>query len=383
MRSARASGLFAILLCFGCRGGNGDPQTDSETHFLARCETGCGAGLTCLCGVCTRACSSSDECSSLATGAACVAIASRSAEAVCADAPSPAFCDLPCSGTASCAGLSPPNRCQSGYCRAGCPVTSLLPGANDGTVQVGDTTRSYIVRLPAGYTGTSPLPLVLDFHGIAGSPSGEAANSGYRELAEQEGFIVAWPQGIDDAWNIGPCCTTSRTVDDVGFARALVQRLQQDACVDPKRVYAVGYSMGGGMALHLACNAADVFAAVAPSAFDLAVESQQPCQPVRPVTEISFRGAADTVVPYAGGATQPPNGLDVTVTFLGAVGTFQRWAELDQCAGSPSAADADGCSTYADCQGGTQVTLCTTQGGGQAWGNPRTGWNVLKAHPMP
>ena len=262
-------------------------------------------------------------------------------------------------------------------------MTSLLPGDNDGTVQVGDTTRSYIVRLPAGYTGTSPVPLVLDFHGIAGSPSGEAANSGYRELAEQEGFIVAWPQGIDDAWNIGPCCTTSRTVDDVGFARALVQRLQQDACVDPKRVYAVGYSMGGGMAFHLACNAADVFAAVAPSAFDLAVESQQPCQPVRPVTEISFRGAADTVVPYAGGATQPPNGLDVTVTFLGAVGTFQRWAELDQCTGSPSAADADGCSTYADCQGGTQVTLCTTQGGGQAWGNPRTGWNVLKARPMP
>jgi polyhydroxybutyrate depolymerase len=262
-------------------------------------------------------------------------------------------------------------------------VTSLSPGDNDGTVEVGGTTRTYIVRLPAGYTGTSAVPLVLDFHLLGGTPAGEAANSGYRELAEQEGFIVAWPQGIDDAWNIGPCCTTSRTVDDMGFARALVQELQQEACIDPKRVYAVGMSMGGGMAMYLGCNAADVFAAVAPSAFDLVVESEIPCQPVRPVTEISFRGTADTVVPYAGGATQPPNGLDVTVTFLGAVGTFQRWAELDGCSGSPSAADANGCSTYPSCQGGTQVTLCTTEGGGQAWGSAELAWNVLKAHPMP
>ena len=301
MRSARASGLVAILLCFGCRGGNGDPQTDSETHFLARCETGCGEGLTCLCGVCTRACSSSDECSPLASGAQCVAVADRPAEAACADAPGPAFCDLPCSGTPSCAGLGPPNRCQSGYCRAGCPVTSLLPGDNAGTLLVGDTTRSYVVRLPAKYAGTSPVPLVLDFHAIAASPSAEANNSGYRELAEQEGFIVAWPQGIDDAWNIGPCCTTSRTVDDVGFARGLVQKLEQDACIDPKRVYATGFSMGGGMALYLGCDAADVFAAIAPSAFDLAVESEIPCQPMRPVTEISFRGTAIRSCPTTAG----------------------------------------------------------------------------------
>ena len=87
-------------------------------------------------------------------------------------------------------------------------------------------------------------------------------------------------------------------------------------------------------------------------------------------------------MPYDGGATQPPNGLNVTVTFLGAVGTFQRWAELDQCTGSPSAADANGCSTYGTCQGGTQVTLCTTEGGSQ-WGSAELGWNVLQAHPMP
>jgi polyhydroxybutyrate depolymerase len=382
---------WAILLTFGCRGSNGDPQTGSETHFLVHCENTCALGLTCLCGVCSRACSNSDECSALASGATCVPVASRPPGAACANAPTPSFCDLACGVDADCAGLTGGHRCLGGYCRlppdggaaAVCPATSLVPGDNDGSVQVGDTTRTYVVRVPASYAGTSPVPLVLDFHALAGSPSGEAQNSGYRELAELEGFIVAWPQGIDDAWNIGPCCTTSRTVDDVGFAKALVQKLEQEACIDPKRVYAVGFSMGGGMALYLGCNAADVFAGIAPSAFDLLVDSEAPCQPTRPVTEIAFRGTADTVVPYDGGATKPPNGLNVTVTFLGAVGTFQKWAALDQCTDSPSAANANGCSTYAACQGGTQVTLCTTQGGNQAWGSAALGWAALKAHSMP
>ena len=59
-------------------------------------------------------------------------------------------------------------------------------------------------------------------------------------------------------------------VDDVAFARALVAQVSTTACIDPKRVYATGFSMGGGMAHYLACHAADVFAAVAPASFDLA-----------------------------------------------------------------------------------------------------------------
>jgi polyhydroxybutyrate depolymerase len=226
------------------------------------------------------------------------------------------------------------------------------------------------------------VPLVLDFHGLGDSPAREAASSGYRELAEQEGFVVAWPQGIEDSWNIGPCCTTE-PVDDEGFARALVEQIQQDACIDPKRIYVTGYVMGGGMALYLGCNAADIFVGVACSGFDLLVQSEAPCQPARPITEISFRGTADAVMPYEGGTGRPPNGLDVTVTTLGAEGTFQRWAELNQCAGSPSQADSNGCSTYSQCQDGVEVVLCTTEGGGADWGSAEVAWNVLQAHPLP
>ncbi|WP_437657842.1 alpha/beta hydrolase family esterase [Sorangium sp. So ce1182] len=382
-----ASVAGAVLLASACR--NIGPQTGSETNFLTSCDASCGDGLACLCGVCTQACSVADECSALASGAECVAVASRPAEAACAAAESAAFCDLSCSGDADCEPLGAPFRCQGGFCRApaegetasACPVTTLALGDNERTVTVGDTTRSYVVRLPASYTGGSAMPLVLDFHTLGGTPAAEAEASGYRELAEAEGFIVAWPQGIDGAWNIGPCCTTSRDVDDVGFARALVQQVQAEACVDVKRVYAVGVANGGGMAYHLACNAADVVAGVAPSAFDLLAESEQPCEPVRPVTEISFRGTADVLVPYEGGPQQAPNGEDITL--LGAVGTFERWAELNQCTGAPSAEDSNGCSTYSSCAGGAEVTLCTAQGGGMAWGSPEIGWATLKRHSLP
>jgi len=249
-------------------------------------------------------------------------------------------------------------------------------------LQVGGVSRSYILHVPASYDGNTPVPLVLDFHPILSDAAFERGNSGYRALSDSEGFIVAFPTGIDRAWNIGPCCTNSRSVDDLGFAKALVAAIKSEGCVDPKRVYATGFSMGGGMSHYLACNAADVFAAVAPSAFDLLQESEEPCSPSRPITVIFFRGTADPIVPYAGGASRPPNGLNVTIHFLGARGTFQRWAELDGCTGSPTAG-AGGCETYTQCNAGTEVTLCTTQGGGHSTGNAQTGWAMLKKHPMP
>ena len=135
------------------------------------------------------------------------------------------------------------------------------------------------------------------------------------------------------------------------------------------------------MAHYLACHAADVFAAVAPSSFDLLQENVGDCLPPRPITVISFRGTADNLVPYAGGPSAVVPGMPVT--FLGAQGTFQKWAEIDQCTGAPSAPDGNGCSTYANCQGGVEVVLCTKQGGGQDAGNASIAWPVLKRHPLP
>jgi len=71
------------------------------------------------------------------------------------------------------------------------------------------------------------------------------------------------------------------------------------------------------------------------------------------------------------------------VTFLGAQGTFQKWADIDKCTGSPSAADSNGCATFASCAGNAEVVLCTDPAGGRAQSDAAIAWPILKRHPLP
>jgi polyhydroxybutyrate depolymerase len=269
------------------------------------------------------------------------------------------------------------------------PITCPAPGAlkvgdtND-TIKINGVTRNYIVHVPASYKGDKPVPLVTDWHPILFDNTTERNVSGMSAKSDQEGFIVVWPNGIDNAWNVGSCCTTERTVDDVGFAKGLVAKLSSQLCIDPKRVYANGYSMGGGMSLKLACDATDLIAASAPASFDLMVPSEQTCTPSRPISIFSTRGQADMIVPYAGGPTSPPNGLNVTVTFMGAQENAKWWANFDGCTEGPSAADNNNCIKYTKCKEGTEVVLCTVIGGiGHVPGDANLIWPFLSRFTLP
>ncbi len=265
---------------------------------------------------------------------------------------------------------------------AGCPSPRLSPGDTMRTVSVGTTARTYLLHVPAASGGQTRVPLVVDFHGIGGTGAAERAASPYPAALDPEGVVMAFPDGAKGpagtAWNVGPCCVAG--VDDLAFARAVVADASAAACVDASRVYAVGVLTGGGMAHYLGCHAADLFAAVAPAAFDLLAENQTGCVPSRPVTEISFRGTADPRVPYDGGPSSLVPGMPIT--FLGAVGTFQAWSQIDGCTGAASVADANGCTDAAACAGGVEVILCTKQGGGDDPGDPTVAWPVLMRHTL-
>jgi polyhydroxybutyrate depolymerase len=263
-----------------------------------------------------------------------------------------------------------------------CPSPTLSPGDTRETVKVDSVDRSYVLHIPPIYDGSKPVPLIVDFHMGGDSGSTELSDSLYPAETDSEGVVMAFPDGkrgpAGTGWNVGPCCVAN--VDDLAFAKALVAQVQTTACIDPDRVYAVGVGTGGGMAYYVACDAADVFAAVAPAAWDFLAENVDECKPSRPITVISFRGTADVVVPYAGGASSVVPGMPIT--FLGAKATFERWAEIDRCTGSSSAEDSNGCSTYSSCQDGVEVVLCTKPGGHQDPGNASVAWPVLKRHPL-
>jgi polyhydroxybutyrate depolymerase len=258
-----------------------------------------------------------------------------------------------------------------------CPSTALAPGNSTRMVQSGGKSRSYVLHVPSGYDGKAPVPLLVDFHGHGGTGESQRNDSPYPKVVDSEHVITAFPTAIGD-WNMGPCCADD--VDDIGFARDLVAAVEQLACIDPKRVYASGFSMGGAMSHQLACRAADVFAAVAPAAFDLLEEHLATCKPQRPITVIAFRGTNDTLSPYDGGLSD----LVRPIHFLGAVGSMKKWAELNGCTGNPADL-GNNCQGYtaAQCPGGVEVQVCSKMGGGHEQGNATLGWPVLKRHQLP
>ena len=262
-----------------------------------------------------------------------------------------------------------------------CPSSVLAPGDYNKKIIIDGKERTYILHVPNTYKGDSPVPLVVDFHPIQGTATGKSGSSPYKGKTDPEGVISVYPDGLkgpmQQAWDVGPCCSEA---DDTTFVRKMVEEVKTLACINPKRVYATGFSMGGGMSHYTACHLADIFAAVAPAAFDLLQENQDACKPVRPISVISFRSTGDPIVSYNGGLSSIVQGMPIT--FLGAEGTHKKWASINQCTGNPSQ-DANGCSTYSNCAGGVKVTLCTKQGGNHDYGNAEVGWPFLKEFTLP
>lgn len=227
-------------------------------------------------------------------------------------------------------------------------------------------TRSYELHVPMSYDGATPLPLVFNFHGFTSSGPAQRASTGMDDTADDNGFIVAYPNGLSNSWNGGVCCGVSglEDVDDVDFTRAMLDDLGARGCIDLSRVYATGMSNGGFMSHRLACEASDIIAAVGPVAGVLGIPPGD-CNPERPVPVIHFHGTADNIILYEGG------GL---VESASVVDTVELWADLNDCTDEPTVTFDEGdvtCETASECADGATVTLCTIADGGHCWpGSP-------------
>ena len=260
-----------------------------------------------------------------------------------------------------------------------CTGKTAKAGNHNMSVTVDGKKRTFIMHVPDTYKGDKAVPLVVDYHPIGGSSEGQMNGTTYKALTDKEGVISLYPQGttktMGPGWNVGPCCSND---DDIKFSRMMIEAVEDIACIDKQRVYATGFSMGGGMSNHVACFMSDVYAAVAPAAMDLNKTNSAQCNPDRPISVINFRGTADNVCRYQGGDSGFNDGLN----FLGAEGTFRFWAEKNGCTGSPSK-NKDNCDEYSNCKDGVKVVLCTKQNGGHEQGNGNVGWPFLKQFTLP
>ena len=224
--------------------------------------------------------------------------------------------------------------------------------------------RTYVLHVPAGVE--RPTGLVINLHGAGETGAEQAALTNYNAVADQHGFAVVYPDGIDFSWadGRGASIPDRQGVDDVGFLVALADRLTADYDIDPANVYATGLSAGAFMATRLACQRADVVSAIAPVAGSLG--SAYPCAPSEPVSVFATHGAADPVVPFNGGAMVGRGGASDIIAPAALAG---RWRELDDCPApvedSPSAGVFR--STAAGCADGTEVVFVRVDGGGHEW----------------
>lgn len=223
--------------------------------------------------------------------------------------------------------------------------------------------RFYDVYQPPGEVPAEGLPVVFDFHGFGSTKEDQRTvlNPGLQQLSNTQHFLMVWPQGIGDAWNAGTCCTAPGDPrDDVGFVAAILDVVAAEAPIDTSRIYATGLSNGSAMSHRLACDSADLFAAVGPVAFPLPFFPLSGCQPSRPISVDMVMGLTDVLVPYNGGGINGP-----------ARDSFSYWRDTNGC--GPGEADSvtllvgpsqpfQRCETYTSCSEGVEVRLCSIVG---------------------
>jgi polyhydroxybutyrate depolymerase len=246
-------------------------------------------------------------------------------------------------------------------------------------MESGGESRDYLLHIPPSYSGSDATPLVLNFHGLGSNAQDQADYTGLPDKSDEEGFILVMPQGL--ATDIIPIPHWNNTLleprpDDVAFVSELIDKLQQELCIDPARVFSTGMSMGAMISTRLACDLSDRIAAIAPVAgfyfpplADELPESPE-CNSSRPVPIIAFHGTDDPIVPFDGGLPTDED-FEFRLHFHDVDGiVIETWAAHNGCDAEPSREPVTAGVyrlRYRGCDAGADIELYIIDGGGHTW----------------
>lgn len=266
-------------------------------------------------------------------------------------------------------------------------VISPLPACATHDWQVGTTiindfevdhfTRLYRVYIPESYDGFTRVPLVMSLHGTVSSAEEQQRNTGWDDVADAENLIAVYPQGRRSvffgwAWNAGAgLAGDERTatnslgesveIDDVSFINALLDHLLDTLCINPNQIYITGFSNGGGMTDHLACELSDRVMAIGTVA-GAYTEIPNGCNPTRPMPVITFQGKQDRVVNYEGSVSHGLQGVEAWA---------EDWAGRNGCDAEQIVidypADSVNAYRYGSCDEDAEVHVYMLEDAGHTW----------------
>ena len=243
--------------------------------------------------------------------------------------------------------------------------------------------RLFYYYVPSTYTPSKPLPFIIYFHGYGGNWS-QGVSFDQTDDAEANGYIIAFGQGTPSAetrhslgWNGGTCCLFNTTVpvDDVTYAKMIVQLARERVTIAPDRVYAMGWSNGGYMVERLGCEAADVFNGVGPDASSVVIgngyeDGLSRCDAAFQgghIDYIHFHGTIDMTVPWIGGH-------DTRERLPSVLENISRWVARNGCDNVQKQTYNDGKNftniLWPNCRGNTSVELMSV------WFAPHIWWTV-------
>ncbi|WP_141581912.1 PHB depolymerase family esterase [Actinomadura sp. WMMA1423] len=250
--------------------------------------------------------------------------------------------------------------------------------------------RDYLLHVPAkvaegdwkdGRPAGRPA-LVIALHGGLANMSKMQDLTGFDELSDEHGFLVAYPDGFMTTWNAGDCCGAAKVgnINDVGFLSKLIDKLTGAGLADPKRVYVTGFSNGAGMAYRMACEKPDKVAAIGVVEGALVTK----CDPGRPVSAMIFHGTADGNVPFNGGGDRDFNDKRPFPPVSDAVDFWRKVGGLPQPRERVKAQNGDTrCESTGKGRQGVAVTFCKIDGGRHEWPKEASPmlWDFFASHP--
>lgn len=238
----------------------------------------------------------------------------------------------------------------------------------------GSRDRTYLLYRPAQLSRQTPVPLVIMLHG--GFGSGSQAESAYHwdEQADQQGFVMAYPDGIAHSWNAGGICcgpALRKNVDDLGFLTRLIEAVSKTENIDPGRVYLAGMSNGAAMAYRYACEGTYPVAAIGPVAGSFSYSCGRP----HPVSVIAIHGLDDQHIPFAGG--QGSKGV-TNGAWASVPQTLDAFRTANNC--QPPVAQKDGLvhTDISSCEQGHEVALITIEDAGHQWPGGKTRKGIVR-----
>jgi polyhydroxybutyrate depolymerase len=255
------------------------------------------------------------------------------------------------------------------------------------SVEVQGRQRTFVFYTPPRLRPNPPLLLAL--HGSMGNGKvmRAATNEAFDELADREGFLVAYPDGYGGHWNdcraAGDYEAKRLGIDDVAFLRALTDWFRHEYDVDAREVFAAGVSNGASMTYRLALEAPDLVRGIAAISASLPTPDNQRCIPSgKPVAVMIVNGTDDPINPFEGGRVSLFGIFIRRGTVQSTRATADYWAKLNGHRASaevrqmPDHDPNDGTTaTRYDWSGeGKQpVTLLVIHGGGHTIPHPKAG----------